>query len=190
MVGEQSDTDVLLLDASCLLNLYATGRLHDIALAINWRLGVARYVLDAEALFIRNTDADGVFQGVVSVDLTPLICEGLIGVFDLEGPLEQACFVMLASMIDDGEAITGSVATSRGFAVGIDDRKARRVLSEQSPNIVLVSTLEIMQEWATAVPETELRDALISMSSAANYVPGRRDALYDWWRDIVNCEGT
>ena len=190
MAGEQSDTDVLLLDASCLLNLYATGRLRDIALAINWRLGVARYVLDAEALFIRNTNADGVFQGVASVDLTPLICEGLIGVFDLEGPLEQAGFVMLASMIDDGEAITGSVATNRGFAVGIDDRKARRVLSEQSPDIVLVSTLEIMQEWATAVPETELRDALLSMSSAANYVPGRRDPLYDWWRDIVNCDGT
>ena len=186
MVGDQPATDVLLLDASCLLNLYATGRLRDIALAINWRLGVVRYVVDTEALFVRSTNAYGEVQGAVPVDLTPLICEGLIGTFDLEGPIEQAYFVMLASMIDDGEAITGSVAISRGFAVGIDDRKARRVLSKQSPDIVLVSTLDIVQEWAMAVPETELRDALLTMSSAANYVPGRREPLYGWWFNVVS----
>ncbi len=186
MVGEQRATDVLLLDASCLLNLYGTGRLRDIALAINWRLGVAQYVLDAEVLFIRNTNADGEFQGVAPVDLTPLICEGLIETFDLGGPIEQAYFVMLASFIDDGEAITGSVAISRGFAIGIDDRKAKRVLSERFPDVVLVSTLDILQEWSATVSETELRDALITMSSAANYVPGRRDPLYVWWYHIVS----
>lgn len=184
-MGEQQATDVLLLDASCLLNLYGTGRLHDIALAINWRLGVAHYVLDAEVLFIRNTNACGEFQGAVPVDLTPFICEGLIETFDLGGPTEQAYSVMLASLIDDGEAITGSVAISRGFAIGIDDRKARRVLSERSPDMVLVSTLDILQEWSSTVSETELRDALITMSSAANYVPGRRDPLYDCWYHIV-----
>lgn len=189
MLGDQPATGILLLDASCLLNLYATGRLRDIALAINWRLGVVRYVVDAEALFVRSANADGEVQEVVPVDLTPLMCEGLIGTFDLEGSIEQADFVVLASMIDDGEAITGAVALSRGFAVGIDDRKARRVLSEQSPDIVLVSTLEILQEWSETVPRTEMRPALLAMSSAANYVPGQRDPLYDWWCNIVGRSG-
>ena len=182
---EQPATEILLLDASCLLNLYATGRLRDIALAVGWRLRVVRYVVDAEALYVRQANAVGEVQDVNPVDLTPLICEGLIETFDLAGPAEQAYFVLLASMIDDGEAITGSVAINRSLAIGIDDRKARRVLSEQSPEIVLVSTLDILQEWSTTVPETELRDALLTMSSAANYVPGRRDPLYDWWYNIV-----
>ena len=31
-------------------------------------------------------------------------------------------------------------------------------------------------------------DALLTMSSAATYVPGRRDPLYDWWYNVVSRE--
>ena len=44
--------DLLILDASCLINLYATGRSRDIALALPYRLGVADYVLEREALYV------------------------------------------------------------------------------------------------------------------------------------------
>ena len=38
--------DVLLLDAGCLLNLYATDRLLEIAAALPWQLAVVDYVLE------------------------------------------------------------------------------------------------------------------------------------------------
>ena len=44
--------DILILDASCLLNLYATGRSRDIALTLPYRLGVADYVLEREVLYV------------------------------------------------------------------------------------------------------------------------------------------
>ena len=39
----------------------------------------------------------------------------------------------LSAVIDDGEAITGAIALHRGYAVAIDDRKARRVLGKRVP---------------------------------------------------------
>ena len=45
--------DFLLLDASCLLNLYATGRLREIAEVLPYQLCVAGYVAEQEALFVR-----------------------------------------------------------------------------------------------------------------------------------------
>ena len=123
------------MDASCLLNLYATGRLRDIALAQPYRLGVADYVLEREALYVwRSSSGEGQEERVL-VDLARLIEEGIIQVLRLEHQEEEATFVNLASMVDDGEAITAALAVHRGCAVATDDRKARRErwsrLSEQ-----------------------------------------------------------
>ena len=51
---------VLLLDASCLLNLYATGRMIETAAALPWQLAVVDYVLEHEALCVR---AIGAYEG-------------------------------------------------------------------------------------------------------------------------------
>ena len=185
----QPDADILLLDASCLLNCYATGRLREIILAIPWLLGVVDYVLEHEALYVRNPTAAGDREEMRSVELSPLIDAGLVEVVSLQHPEEEASYVDLAAVIDDGEAITGAIALHRGYAVAIDDRKARRVLGERTPAIKLVSTLEILQQWGATVPVDELRHALRAMQMDANYIPGRRDPLYVWWRDITDAGG-
>lgn len=187
----QSSNSVL-LDASCLINLYATGRLRDIALALPYPLGVSDYVVEKEALYVWRAGASTAEDERVPVDLEPLIEEGLIRVMRLETEDEERSFVDLASTMDDGEAVTGAIALHRACAVATDDRKARRILTELPDAVPLVSTLELLKQWseAVSVPLAELRDALAAMESGASYLPGERDPHYGWWRQAVYGDGS
>ena len=173
----------LLLDASCLLNLYATGRMRDIAASTGYQFEVADYVLRYEAFYVLQTNLEGAAEERVPVDLDSLIGDGLLHVVELEGEDVLSSFVQLASLVDDGEAATGALALHRDCSVAIDDRKARRVMGEVMPGVALVSTLELMQLWAeeASTSASELQEALRAMQIRASYVPGRRDPLYGWW---------
>lgn len=181
---------LLILDASCLLNLYATGRLGEILTVSQYRFALADYVLEEEALFtLVGESADGPLERV-PVDLQPFIEDGLVEVMSLESAEEIATFVDFAIQIDDGEAITAALAVHRGCTVATDDRKARRVIGEQAPTIPLVSTLDLLSEWAEAAQKTmnELRSAMDAMRTGASYVPGRRDHRFEWWLGVTQEE--
>ena len=177
----------LVLDASCLLNLYATGYLREITVAIDVRLQVAQYVLEREAIYTWIPNTESGHDEPVPVDVSPLIADGLIHVIDLERTVEQATFVELAALVDDGEAVTGALAFHRGCSVATDDRKARRVFGERIPSVQLVSTLELLKLWADVghVADTDLRTAMIAMRSGASYIPRSRDPLFEWWSAII-----
>ena len=179
----------LLLDASCLLNLYA-GHFRDIAVVLPHQIAVADYVLDVEALYVWRPDPAGAREEPESVDLSSLVDEGLVRVMGLETPDEEATFVELAAVVDDGEAMTGALAAHRQCALATDDRKARRVLGEQIPTVPLLSTLELLKLWVdgAAVPDTELRAAVEGIRVGASYVPGPRDPLYSWWQGVMEGE--
>ncbi|MXZ01096.1 hypothetical protein F4Y93_10775 [Candidatus Poribacteria bacterium] len=181
---------VLILDASCLLNLYATGRFGEILVVSLYRFAVADYVLDEEALFTLVRESfDGPLERA-PVDLRPFIEDGLVEVMSVESTEEIATFVDLAIQIDDGEAITASLAAHRGCAVATDDRKARRVIAEQAPTVPLVSTLDLLSEWAEAsqMSMSELKSVFAAMQTGASYVPGRRDPRFDWWVEVMQEE--
>ena len=175
---------MLLLDASCLLNLYATDRLTEIAAALPWQLAVVDYVMEQEVLYVITNGAEGDQEERFPVDLSPLVDAGLLLVLRLETPTEEASFVELAAILDDGEAVTGAIAFNRGHLVAIDDRKARGVLSEKAFSRGLVSTLEILHQWCVSVPVEEVAQALRAMRRRARYVPSQQDPLYAWWRDV------
>ncbi len=184
--------DSIILDASCLLNLYATGHLREIAIALPNQFWVADYVAEREALFVwRRSRTDGK-EVREPVDLTSLTEAGLIQLMRLEEPVEEATFVALGAELDDGEAVTGALAFHRGCAVATDDRKARRVLGQLSPPVELVSTLEILKRWAeeSRIPGDELSAALAEMQSSASYIPGVRHPLYQWWLSVVDRSGS
>ena len=180
-------TGCLLLDASCLLNLYATGCLREIAAAIDIRFQVARYVLEHEAIYTWVPNIESGRDEPVPVDVSPLIAEDLINVIGLEDIAEQATFVELATLVDDGEAVTAALAFHRGCSVATDDRKARRVFGERIPSVQLFSTLDLLKLWADVghIPEDELRASMIAMRSRASYIPSNRDPLFEWWASIV-----
>ena len=179
--------DSLLIDANCLLNLYATGRQREIASVLPYQFWVADYVAKCEVLYILRPGATKAGDEKERVDLSSLVNEGLIQLMHLEGPAEEASFVELAADLDEGEAITGALALHRGCAVATDDRKARRVLGQLNPPITLVSTLELLKMWAETVlvPNGELSLVMTRVQSSASYIPGVNDPLYNWWVSIV-----
>ena len=178
----------LVLDASCLLNLYGTNRLREIALAVEGRLEVAEYVLENEVIYTWQTDSTGTREAAVPVDLTPLVSEGLIRILKLELPDDQETFVALAAVVDDGEAATAALAVGRGCSIATDDRKARRVFGELIPEVPIVSTLELLKLWAdeSQVTGDTLREAMDAMRRSTSYVPSSRDPLFGWWASIMS----
>ena len=182
----------ILLDASCLLNLYSTGRLRDILEVLPQQFVVAAYVRDVEVIYTWRQNPIGEGEIKEEVNLAGVINEGLLVVFDLEGPEETATFVDLASVMDDGEAVSGALASHHGYALATDDRKARRELRVRLPSLGLVSTLELMKQWSEVIPvtECELRTALEAMIFGASYVPGRSDPLYEWWLEALDSGAT
>ena len=177
----------LVLDTSCLLNLYATGHFREIAASLQEQVGIADFVLKKEALFIHCEVPIDSQDKQVLVDLSPFVSEGLVEVMYLESPNEKATFVDLAALVDDGEAVTAALALHRGCSIAIDDRKAKRVLTELAPTVPLISTLDLLVRWVetASVPSDELRSVLERIRSSANYVPSRRDPHYEWWLEAM-----
>ena len=177
----------LILDANCLLNLCATEHFREIAMSLHDQVGVADFVLQEEALFIRRETPTDDHDEQVPVDLTPFVYEGLVEVMYLESPNEQATYVDLSSLVDDGEAVTAALALHRGCSIATDDRKARRVFAKRIPTVPLVSTLDLVDRWVktASIPLGKLQTALEEMRSGANYVPGRRDPYHDWWLQVM-----
>jgi predicted nucleic acid-binding protein len=177
----------IILDASCLLNLYASRKLREIAATSPQPFVVAEYVVQQEALYIRRRASAQEPEEREPVEIGTLVATGLIQVITLNSEAEAITFIDLASEMDDGEAMTCALAMHRQCDVATDDRKARRVLSGRAPHVPIISTLAIVKQWAelAGITKAELKAILLSIWSGANYYPGEREPLYAWWVGIL-----
>jgi predicted nucleic acid-binding protein len=177
----------LILDASCLLNLYASGKLREIAATSPQPFVVAEYVVQQEALYIRRRASAQEPEEREPVEIGSLVTAGLFQVITLNNEAEATTFIDLASEMDDGEAMTCALAMHRQCDVATDDRKARRVLSGRAPHVPIISTLAIVKQWAelAGITKAELKSIPLNIWSGANYYPGEREPLYAWWVDIL-----
>jgi hypothetical protein len=178
------------LDCCALLNVYATGLIIEVLNAHTSAHGtyfvVADVVMRTEALWVGCGQASDPGSDREIVDLGPLVAAGVLHVEELTTPEEAATFVALASVLDDGEAATASLAVHRGGAVATDDSKAIRVLSEQSPPLVVLRTSELMKGWSdTGVPSARVAEALEAIRERARFEPGPRDPHVGWWNGIT-----
>lgn len=182
MGGRVGEPVRVLLDACCLLNLYATGRIDVILRALPDRFAIADHVA-AEALYIRRGGSGDDADEWEPVDLRPLIESGLLEVLRLETEEEAASFVGFAAQLDDGEAMTCALALHRGGAIGTDDRKARRICGTQSPPIEIRTTPALLKAWAEVerITGTELGRVLLRIRERARFAPGKHDSLQGWW---------
>lgn len=169
-----------IVDACCLINLYASGSEESIFLACGG-LWVPTQV-QSEALRIRCLD-EGDPTGLKSrdIDLSDAIAAGFIHACQLEGQDELDAFIRFAMELDDGEASCLAIAMSRGWIVATDDRKAQRIASENG--IALTSTPELIQRWidTTSPSEATVADVLKKIEVFARFRPRRNDSLYAWW---------
>ncbi len=176
--------EAIILDASCIINLYATDHIEAILQSIPQSITVAAYVFDKEALWIKEIiNGKPVRKPIL---LRPLVNSGLLTLVTISGEAESNLHVLLSGKIrDEGESQTGAIAINRDWAIALDDRKARRVIHETSNNVELVYSLQLVKHWAEVekVDSEILRIALEAIRKRATYAPRKMNPLYQWWID-------
>lgn len=174
-----------IIDACCLINLYASGQEASILHACGG-FSVSDEVRD-EALWIRRVDEDDPTRLVSQeIDLADAIAAGHIRKCRLEEQDELSAFVRFAMELDDGEASCMAIAESRRWTLATDDRKTRRIALENG--IALTSTPELIQKWvdATSPSEATAVDLLRRIEPFARFRPRRADPLHGWWIGLAD----
>jgi predicted nucleic acid-binding protein len=189
--SREKDGDLVLLDACCLINLFATGRVEEILDSLPHRFAVARYVVEEEVLEIAGEEE--------RVSLHPLLAElvgkGVLEKLDIESEEEEAELVRFAAELDDGEAHTCALAIVRRALVATDDKKAIRVFRsaweghgrEEEP---VLRTSEPLFTWARA---RELEEPVIgrivrAIARRASFFPPRNDPHFERWMALLEVE--
>lgn len=174
-----------IIDACCLINLYASVSEAYILQACGWV-----FISDevrAEALTFRQPDPDDTSKLVpVRIDLSDALAEGLVKECRIEGEEELNAFVRFAMEIDDGEASCLALAQSRGWIVATDDRKAIRLAT--ASGISVITTPELVQRWVnlTGPDEEDVVEALRCIERFALFRPRQSRPLYEWWDRFVS----
>lgn len=170
-----------IIDACCLINLYASGKINDILPACGGSYYVSEQV-GRESLSIRQPDPHDPSLLVVSpIDLSASLSTGLLLSCRVECAAEIQSYVEFATELDDGEASCLALAKSRGWLVATDDRKAMRVASESG--IAVITTPELIECWvkANSPGQSEIIDTLHRIERFANFRPRRASPLHGWW---------
>ena len=189
MQRHYSSDDYVLLDACCLINLASSGSIEAIIKAWPCRIAVADYVLSDEALWyysgaqpeIKSETSD------VASAVKSLIENELLQIADLASESEEITFVNLAAILDDGEAISGSIAIHRGWILATDDRLTIRHLGQAYPQVSLITTPDMVKQWVdTDNPLPELSSSTLwNIQNRAQFEPPNKHPLSPWWKSVL-----
>jgi hypothetical protein len=174
----------VVLDACCLINLLASGKLAEIAAAGRHRFYIPSLVA-AETLYVRQCAPDNPQRLVpCGVDLGPLIAGGTLVASDLQRD-DVERFVRLASDLDDGEAAAIAIAAGRKWTLATDDRVAARAAA--ALEVPMLATAEILRAWSeiAALSPAEIGAVLADVQRFGRFRPRAGSAECDWWRQCL-----
>lgn len=186
MVIDLAGQQAVLLDCCSLLNLYATRQITEILRVLPVRCAIAEMVVGEAVYVLRGGDGEDASERE-PVEVQPLVAAGATEIWRPEKEAEYASFVNFAAEIDDGEAMTCALALHRSGAVVTDDRKTHRVLSVRAPQLIVLTTSQVLKLWAAPnrVDKPLLRVTLLDIQTRARFAPGGTDPLLDWWEDAL-----
>lgn len=168
------------IDACVLINLVVTEELPGI-LAVVKRPSLICSVVKAESIYLKTDDP---LNPKELIDLNAFVDLGVLSICQIESEEEELLYVDLASMLDDGEAMTLAIAVARGFDLATDERKARRFfLTEVTDPKRLISTSVLVRQWSEAkkISAPKLKSVLRRIENRASYRPPTDDRNYKWW---------
>jgi predicted nucleic acid-binding protein len=168
----------VLIDACCLINLCSSGRLPDILRGIpnQWHVCTA---VATETLYVNVATSKE--RTRVKVDLQPWFDNAVLLPCEPGPQDELAAFVNYATRVDDGEAMSLALAKCRSWILATDDRKARRIATDDS--IPIINTIQIIQEWAgrTGAALGAIKELINNISILARYRPSANVPGASWW---------
>lgn len=187
MSEERPEVPLLLFDACCLMNLFATGRIEEILGCLPFRCATSRLIASQEVLAIA-VEGGLATEPLGREVLPPSRLESMadLTLLDLETDEELAAFVGFALALDDGEASVCSLAMARGGGVATDDRKALRIMAEVTPPVLTVQTPALLYEWAERLkpPEADICSALRRVQRRGRFYPRVGAPRFEWWETL------
>jgi predicted nucleic acid-binding protein len=180
---------IVIMDACCLINLYAADNLTSLLTSLGWEIHVSAHVL-AETYYILRKDEEQETQLVRQrIDLQPAIDAGLLHPCDVGDGEELELFVQLATTLDDGEAACLAIAKSRSWVLATDDRKAIRLAG--TLGVGTVTTPELIKRWADVTRATDAEVGAVpwKIQNFANFIPRRGSAFHQWWSKLSDLFG-
>jgi predicted nucleic acid-binding protein len=176
-------TECIILDACCIINLYASKRIEEILSVIPKSVCVAAYVKDEEIL--RTYDISS--NAAEDIDLQSLIDHGILRLVDLDLETEAEARVNFATVLDDGEAVTGAIALHRNWAIATDDKAAINVFAREASHLQIITSPELVKYWVDMTqPSFEtVNVCLQNITVGASYRPGTKHPLYEWWQSYI-----
>ncbi|MEW5960691.1 MAG: hypothetical protein AB1801_23450 [Chloroflexota bacterium] len=179
--------ECIILDACCIINLYASKQIDFILRTIPRSVCVAAYVKNEEIL----RTYDVLSNSTEDVDLQPLIDQGLLFLVELDLETEAEAYVNFSTVLDDGEAITGAIALHRNWAIATDDKAAIKIFEREAPQLQIITTPELIKYWVdTTHPSFDtVNQCLQNIIIGARYRPNAKHCLYDWWQSFIKPNG-
>lgn len=175
----------VVLDACCVLNFCASRHFIAILKSIPAQVVVTEVVREKELITLQRLK-DEENEGATQFEAA--ITQGLLSVVDFESESEEEAFVNYAFELgDDGESATCAIAIYRGWAIATDDKKAIAFSQKEAPHLQVISTLEIIKNWAEEanLGSPELRAVLTDIRIKGRYIPHRNHPLFSWWENLM-----
>ena len=173
----------LIIDACCLINLFATNEFAEVMKHVGFGLYVTEQVL-SEALFVRADPEDDETE-LRRLQIEPHVRSGLVNVCAPSNRDELDLYVKIARELDDGEASSIAIAALRSMTVATDDRKAQRLAQDLS--VPIITTAELMKRWVeNGRPDTfRAAEALRQIELGARFTPRRSASCWEWWNRLI-----
>jgi predicted nucleic acid-binding protein len=170
----------VLLDACCLINIFSGGRAAEILQSVPHTWYVCEAVSE-ETLYVEVATAEQ--RERRQVEIQPLVSQGIIIQCAPSNEAEFAAVVHYAAHLDDGEAMCLALAKCRSWTVATDERKGRRIASEDG--IPIINTPQLLRAWADKqlVSPQDVRAVVERITTLGRYRPGADAPEAAWWRN-------
>ena len=183
--------DGVILNACCLLNIYASGHMDTILKTLPIPIMIASYVYEQEPLRIPCEVKGGEGLADEQIDLQPFLTAGLLVMVSPTSEAELTSMINLAAVLpEDGEAITAALALHRRWAIGVDGLATISLLRRHIPDVQLISTPVLIKQWVerSRPPSHVIRTVLQNVQRSTGYAPSTHHPLYLWWQEVSGTE--
>ena len=176
--------DCVILDASTVINLYATGRMPEIIRSLPVRCAISSFVKEKEALFVQEPGDEIGDRQRTPIELGSLIAAGLLEVCSHNSsPIANNIIVLAdAGIRGMGETISAAIALAEGWGIVLDDRSASKKLLARFPDIQTLTTFHLIKYWADqeSINKVVITEVLKNIRIRANYDIARDHPLFAW----------
>lgn len=177
--------NTLVLDASVIINLLATGHARAILRAVPAAIVVTDNV-------VREIGQGAINGRAEPKQLLELIQDQILKSEELSGVALQHFFDLVsgntATSLGDGESATLALAHSADFTAAIDEKKATQISSQRFETLRLITTVDILAYEPVRISIGDKALAVATLQALKHARMQVRDRQFDWIEKVIGRE--